>query len=274
MTILKTVAPLLCGTVLSVGMTFAAHAASDRPEFAAGGTLKVCTAGDFPPMQYYANPGDTDLVGFEVDVINAIAKKWDTKAEFVVGDFKGLLPSLDSQRCDLVASGIMITPARLEKYDGVPYFGSKVVLLVPSSDSKSKITDDMSGKRMAIEAGTTYEKTITDLNSKLAAEGKDPIEMQTYPSASGVIEQILVGRAAGTITQDTTAAFRMLQMPDKMKVAYTYEEMETYGIYMRRSADDRRMVKAAIESLQADGEMKQLLAKWKLPETATNVPHD
>ena len=274
MTILKTVAPLLCGTVLSVGMTLAAHAAPERPEFVAGGTLKVCTAGDFPPMQYYSNPGDTDLVGFEVDVVNAIAKKWDAKAEFVVGDFKGLLPSLDSQRCDLVASGIMITPARLEKYDGVPYFGSKVVLLVPNSDTESKITDDMSGKRMAIEAGTTYEKTITDLNSKLAAQGKDPIEMQTYPSASGVIEQILVGRAAGTITQDTTAAFRMLQMPDKMKVAYTYNEMETYGIYMRRSADDRRMVKAAIESLQASGEMKQLLAKWKLPETATDVPHD
>jgi ABC-type amino acid transport substrate-binding protein len=274
MNILKTSTSLLCGTVVSIGMTLVAHAASDRPEFAAGGTLKVCTAGDFPPMQYYPNPGDTDLVGFEIDVINAIAQKWNAKAEFVVGDFKGLLPSLDSQRCDLVASGIMITPERLEKYDGVPYFGSKVVLLVPNSDTESKITDDMSGKRMAIEAGTTYEKTITDLNAKLVASGKEPVEMQTYPSASGVIEQILVGRAAGTITQDTTAAFRMLQMPDKMKVAYTYEEMETYGIYMRRNADDRRLVKEAIESLQASGELKQLLAKWRLPENATDVPHD
>ena len=61
----------------------------------------------------------------------------------------------------------MITPARLEKYDGVPYFGSKVVLLVPATDETSKAPGDMNGKRMAIEAGTTYEKTITDLNSKL-----------------------------------------------------------------------------------------------------------
>ena len=248
--------------------------AAAAPEFATGGTLKVCTAGDFPPMQYYQNPGDTDLVGFEVDVINAIAKQWGAKAEFVVGDFKGLLPSLDSQRCDLVASGIMITPARLDKYDGVPYFGSHVVLLVPSADETSKTADDMSGKVMAIEAGTTYEKTVADLNSRLAAEGKNAIDVQTYPSASGVIEQILVGRAAGTITQDTTAAFRMMQMPDKLKIAYTYDESETYGIYMRRNADDRRLVKEAIEALQASGEMKALLAKWSLPETSTDVAHD
>ncbi len=262
------------GLLALAGFMLATNGAVAAPDFASSGIVKVCTAGDFPPMQYYQNPGDTDLVGFEVDVINAIAKLWGAKAEFVVGDFKGLLPSLDSQRCDLVASGIMITPARLEKYDGVPYFGSHVVLLVPGSDETSTAADDMSGKVMAIEAGTTYEKTVADLNAKLAGEGKSAIDVQTYPSASGVIEQILVGRAAGTITQDTTAAFRMMQMPERLKIAYTYDESETYGIYMRRNADGRRMVKEAIETLQASGEMKTLLKKWSLPETSTDVAHD
>jgi ABC-type amino acid transport substrate-binding protein len=270
----KKAAMLMLAAGITMGISaHASMAAADKPKFAAEGTLKVCTAGDFPPMQYYKNPGDADLIGFEIDVINAIAKRWDAKAEFVVGDFKGLLPSLDSQRCDLVASGIMITPARLEKYDGVPYFGSHVVLLVPGSDADSKAPEDMSGKVMAIEAGTTYEKVIADLNAKLAASGKAPIQVQTYPSASGVIEQILVGRAASTITQDTTAAFRMMQMPDRLKVAYTYADSETYGIYLRKNPADRAMVKDAIEALQKSGEMKALLAKWSLPATSTDVPH-
>jgi ABC-type amino acid transport substrate-binding protein len=268
-------AAILCGTIAAVAAWMPhANAATDKPEFAAGGTLKVCTAGDFPPMQYYKNPGDTDLVGFEIDVVNAIAKRWGAKAEFVVGDFKGLLPSLDSRRCDLVASGIMITPERLGKYDGVPYFGSNVVLLVPASDKETKVPEDMAGKVMAIEAGTTYEKTMAELNSKLAAGGKDAITVQTYPSASGVIEQILVGRAAATITQDTTAAFRMMQMPNKLKIVYTYGDTETYGIYLRKNPNDRRMLKEAIEALQASGEMKALLEKWSLPATATDVPRD
>ncbi|WP_337422896.1 transporter substrate-binding domain-containing protein [Sinorhizobium meliloti] len=149
-----------------------------------------------------------------------------------------------------------------------------MVLLVPSTDVTSKAPEDMDGKVMAIEAGTTYEKMIGDLNAKLASSGKPPIDMQTYPSASGVIEQILVGRAAGTITQDTTAAFRMMQMPDRLKIAYTYDESETYGIYMRKNPTDRAMVKEAIEALQASGEMKALLARWSLPPTSTDVSHD
>ena len=268
-------AAFLCGTIAALAPSLpVAHAAADKPAFASGGSLKICTAGDFPPMQYYRNPGDADLVGFEIDVIDAIAKLWDVKPEFMIGDFKGLLPSLDSGRCDLVASGILITPERLEKYDGVPYFGSNVVLLVPASDETTNSPEALSGQVVAIEAGSAYEKIAADLNEKLSAGGKDAIALQTYPSASGVVEQILVGRAAGTVTQDTTAAFRMMQVPGKLRIAYTFDGRETYGIYMRKSDEDRKNVKDAIEALQASGELKALLAKWSLPTGATDVPHD
>ncbi|WP_318913981.1 transporter substrate-binding domain-containing protein [Shinella zoogloeoides] len=266
---------LLAGTIFAaMSSAGTALSADQKPDFVSGGVLKICTSGEFPPMEYYENPGDKDLVGFEIDVMDAIAKRWGAKAEYVVGDFKGLLPSLDSKRCDLVASGIMITPARLEKYDGIPYFGSHVVLVTAASDAETKVPADVSGKIMAIEAGTTYEKTVADLNAELEAAGKDPIQAQTYPSASGVIEQILVGRATATITQDTTAAYRMLQVPGRLAIPYTYEESENYGIYLRKSDGDRQMLKEAIEALQASGEMKAFLKKWNLPETSTDVSHD
>jgi polar amino acid transport system substrate-binding protein len=266
---------LLAGTMLAALLSAStALSADQKPDFVSGGVLKICTSGEFPPMEYYENPGDKDLVGFEIDVMDAIAKRWGAKAEYVVGDFKGLLPSLDSKRCDLVASGIMITPARLEKYDGIPYFGSHVVLVTAASDTETKVPADVSGKIMAIEAGTTYEKTVADLNAELEAAGKAPIQAQTYPSASGVIEQILVGRATATITQDTTAAYRMLQVPGRLAIPYTYEESENYGIYLRKSEGDRQMLKEAIEALQASGEMKAFLKKWNLPETSTDVSHD
>lgn len=272
---LGTKMPLLAGTMLAALLSAGTTLSADlKPDFVSGGILKICTSGEFPPMEYYKNPGDKDLVGFEIDVMDAIAKRWGAKAEYVVGDFKGLLPSLDSKRCDLVASGIMITPARLEKYDGIPYFGSHVVLVTAASDTETKVPADVSGKIMAIEAGTTYEKTVADLNAELEAAGKEPIQAQTYPSASGVIEQILVGRATATITQDTTAAYRMLQVPGRLAIPYTYEESENYGIYLRKSDGDRQMLKEAIEALQASGEMKAFLKKWNLPETSTDVSHD
>lgn len=266
---------LLAGTMLAALLGASNGLAAERkPDFVSGGVLKICTSGEFPPMEYYENPGDKDLIGFEIDVMDAIAKQWGAKAEYVVGDFKGLLPSLDSKRCDLVASGILITPARLEKYDGIPYFSSHIVMVTAASDTETKVPADVSGKVMAIEAGTSYEKMVADLNAELEAGGKAPIQTQTYPSASGVIEQILVGRATATITQDTTAAYRMLQVPGRLSVPYTYEQSENYGIYLRKSDGDRQMLKEAIEALQASGEMKALLQKWNLPATATDVSHD
>lgn len=266
---------LLAGTMLAVLLGAGnGLAAGQKPDFVSGGVLKVCTSGEFPPMEYYQNPGDKDLVGFEVDVMDAIAKHWGVTAEYVVGDFKGLLPSLDSKRCDLVASGILITPARLEKYDGIPYFSSRIVMVTAASDAETKVPADVSGKVMAIEAGTSYEKMVADLNAELEAAGKAPVEAQTYPSASGVIEQILVGRATATITQDTTAAYRMLQVPGRLSISYTYDQSENYGIYLRKSDGDRQLLKEAIEALQASGEMKALLQKWNLPETATDISHD
>ncbi|WP_245262954.1 transporter substrate-binding domain-containing protein [Mesorhizobium australicum] len=237
------------------------------------GVLNVCTGGDFPPMQYYENPGDEKLVGFEVDVVDAIAKQWGGTTKYVVGDFKGLLPSLGAERCDLVASGIMVTKERLKAYDAVPYFVSNVVMVTAASDAETRSPLDLSGKVLAIEAGTTYEKTAADLNAELAKAGKAPAQIQTYPSASGVIEQILVGRAAATITQDTTAAFRIKQMPGRLQVPYNYGDGETYGIYLRKGGDNREALIKAIETLQASGEMKALLQKWNLPETATDVKH-
>ncbi|WP_258608535.1 transporter substrate-binding domain-containing protein [Mesorhizobium sp. AR10] len=238
------------------------------------GVLNVCTGGDFPPMQYYENPGDEKLVGFEVDVVDAIAKQWNATTKYVVGDFKGLLPSLGAERCDLVASGILVTAERLKAYDAVPYFISNVVMVTAVNDEATKTPQDLSGKVLAIEAGTNYEKTAADLNAELTKAGKAPAEIQTYPSASGVIEQILVGRAAATITQDTTAAFRIQQMPGRLQVPYNYGGGETYGIYLRKGGDDRQQLVKAIEAMQASGEMATLLKKWNLPVTATDVKHD
>ena len=255
-------ATLMCG---------AANADTAKPSFVGDGELSVCTSGGFPPMEFYKNPGDAELVGFEVDVMSALAASWGVPVKFVVGDFKGHLPSLAANRCDVVASGISITKERLQSYDGVPYFATAVVLLVQEQDAQTKTPEDLSGKVAAIEAGTNYEKMMAELNEQLAAAGKAPVTIQTYPSAAAVIEQVLVGRATGTIVQDTAAAYRMMQMPDRMKVVYTYQADDRYGIYLRKNSEDLAAVQDGIRGLQKDGTFKKLLEKWTLPLDATDA---
>lgn len=265
--------PSCVALVLSLSISTATWANQDlvTPSFLSNGTLKVCTAGEFPPMEYYANPGDTEMVGFEVDVVKALASKWQVKPELVVGDFKSLLPSLDSKRCDMVVSGISITPDRLKRYDGVAYFKTSVVMVTSAKTSDIKFPEDLSGKLVAVEAGTTYESIVGELNKTLQQQGKKTVAVQTYPSASAVIQQVLVGRAAATITQDTTAAYRSAQLPGQLSIPYSYDDANYFGMYMRKDAGDLSKVQAAINEMQSNGEFKALLEKWNLPRDSTTL---
>ena len=258
------------GCALSLASTVQTFAA-EKPSFIHDGVLKVCTAGDFPPMGYYENPGDKKMSGYEIDVVDALAKQWGATTEYVVGDFKGLLPSLQADRCGLVASGILILPERLKSYDGISHFKTSVVLVTSASVTDIKSPEDLSGKVVAIEAGTNYEKIAADLNAKFKSEGKPEMTAQSYPGASAVIEQILVGRAAATITQDTTAAYRGKQVPGKLSVPYTYPDAETYGFYIRKSPEDLAALKAGYAEIKKSGEVAKILEKWNLPASAVDI---
>ncbi|OWJ66655.1 ABC transporter substrate-binding protein [Inquilinus limosus] len=256
---------------LSALCSTAAMAGGTVPSFVQNGTLKVCTAGDFPPMEYYEHPGDTQMVGVEIDVVSALARIWNAKPDFVIAPFTGLLSSLEARRCDLVASGISVTPERLKTYDALPYFTTAVVVLTPASDTATARPEDLSGKVIAIEAGTTYEARAADLNSTLRAGAQPEVTVQTYPSAAAVIQQILVGRAAATFTQDTTAIFRRNQMPDALRIAYTYPDHNTYGLYLRRSGDDLQSLRQAFATLRQSGELAAIAARWGIAETALDA---
>nr|WP_313372359.1 ABC transporter substrate-binding protein [Brucella intermedia] len=249
-----------------------AGADTGRPGFLASGkSLTVCNSPGFPPLSYFEQPGDESPVGSDIDLLHALAKEWGVELRLMLGEFAGLLPALESGRCDLVMSGILVTPERQQKFDAVPYMKTSTLLLVAGNNDQIHSLEDMSGKTLAIEAGTILEKAAADANQKLIAEGKPEIHLQTYPKAQDCIEQVLIGRSDATLVQDTEAAFRDKQMPGRLKVVYTVPESRDFGIYLRKSPADVRAVEAALDNLKASGFMKELPSKWHLPADATTL---
>ncbi|MGO8656209.1 ABC transporter substrate-binding protein, partial [Rhizobium ruizarguesonis] len=64
---------------------------------------------------------------------------------------------------------------------------------------------------------------------------------------------ILIGRAAATITQDTTAAYRGAQLPGRITIPYTYPEADSYGLYIRKSPGDIKALRTAYDGLKTSG---------------------
>jgi ABC-type amino acid transport substrate-binding protein len=217
-------------------------------------------------MEFFRNPGDQQPVGFDIDLAGALAKSWGVPLTIQASDFKGLLPGIDAGRCQLAISGMLITPARKERYGAVPYLATHVVLLAARAGAALARPEDLAGKVLAIEGGSNYENVAAKLNEQLKAAGKTPVTVQTYPTPTAITQEVMLGRAAAAMTQDVEAAFRLQQFPDKLRIAYVYPDADVFGIYLRKDDAAIKAVQDAVAALKADGTLATIARSWGIPD--------
>jgi polar amino acid transport system substrate-binding protein len=229
------------------------------------GSFKFCSDPTFPPMEYKTAAGKA--VGFDIDLANAIAKHWKVKAKFVETGFTGLLPGLAAKRCTVVISGIFITPDRVKQFPAVAYMKTHRALVVQAGNPKRiNGPNALSGKTVAVQAGTKYEEYLKALNEEFKSSGRAQFTLQSYPGDTDAVGQLIVGRADAVLTQDTSGAYQKKQNPGKLAIAYLFPETDSFGIYYRKGeARLGTALKAAIKTLRKNGTLRKIATKHQIP---------
>lgn len=156
------------------------------------GTLTIGLMGDYPPYSYRK---DGKLVGFEVEIGQAIAKKAGLKAKFVPTKWDSLVQGLGSQRFDVIINNISITKERKAKYlFASPYIYSKYGIVSRSDDQSLTKLSDVKGKKMIQGTGSDVA-----LLAKKAGGKVSPIGGATW---NVMLEQIKEKRFDGTIESE------------------------------------------------------------------------
>jgi polar amino acid transport system substrate-binding protein len=231
------------------------------------GSFKYCSDPTFPPMESKTTAGKA--VGFDIDLANAIAKRWKVKARFVETGFTGLLPGLAAKRCNVVISGLFVTPDRVKTFPAVAYMKSHRALVVQAGNPKRiNGPNALSGKTVAVQAGTKYEEYLKALNEQFKSAGRAQFTLQSYPGDTDAVGQLIVGRADAVLTQDTSGAYQKKQNPGKLAIAYLFPEADSFGIYYRKGeAKLGTALKAAIKTLKKNGTLRKIAAKHQIPVT-------
>ncbi len=256
----RNVAALVAALSIAAPAAFAA-----APSFVKGGSVTLCTDPTYAPMEFFLHPGDKAPVGFDIDLARALAARWGAKLRVVTMQFSGLLPGLDAKRCDMLLSGMFVTKARTAKFSAAPYLRSSMVLLTKAGTKGIKTPEDLSGKVLSVQAGTIYEKRAHALAAAVKAKGRPAITVQSYPGGADAIQQLMTGRAAAAITQDTEAAYRGVAQPGVFATAYVYPATDQFGVYFAKNAADAKMVDADVAALRKNGTVAKLAAKWHMP---------
>ena len=114
---------------------------------------------EFPPFEYLEND---KVVGVDADIAAEIAKDLGVELEIVDGKFDAVIPSVQSGKASFGAAGMTVTEDRAKKVDfSVKYITSTQYIIVPK-DSDVKTIEDLAGKRIGVQLGTTGDFIITD----------------------------------------------------------------------------------------------------------------
>ncbi|NYD41257.1 ABC transporter substrate-binding protein [Nocardioides panaciterrulae] len=220
------------------------------------GTLTVCSDVPYPPFEDFDKSAPTGFKGFDVDIVSQIAKGLNLKLTIKDSSFDALQSglALNSGQCDLAASAMTITADRKKNLDfSDGYYNSKQSLLVPDGSS-IKTIDDLSGKKVGVQQGTTG-KTYTEDNAPSDAQ------IVTFPSDAEMYQAIKAGQV-DALLQDLPVNLNH-QQAGGYQIVQTYDTNEQYGLAMKKGnthlVDD---VDKQLQKMHDDGTYDTLYNKY------------
>jgi len=229
------------------------------------GKLVWCSDITYPPEEFYGPDGTTPM-GSDIDIANEIGKRFGVPSEIDNTSFDGIIPALNAKKCDLIISGMNVTPDREKAVDFVPYLKVGQGLLVPAGNPKNiKTLDDLSGKGVAVELGTTNKEALDAENVKLQAAGKPPVDILTFAKDTDAFQQLKLGRVDAYSGDSPVCAYYQDQNKGKFEIGGTPINPIPIGIAVRKDDPElKAAVAAAVDAMYADGTMKSITDKWDL----------
>jgi len=246
-----------------------AHAACEPDKVAAkypataGKTLKVGLDPTLPPVMYRDPKDPAKIVGQDPDMVDAAMKCVGLKYELVALDFGTLVPTLQADQIQLIWSNIYYTPERAKVADFVTYATTGTAGIVRKGNPKQiRSVADTCGKRAAPILGTVEEKAFRDQSEKCRAAGKPQVEITTYPNAPATTRAILNDRADLSMYDLVLVDEVVRQNRDTLERAFAFNTGIKIGVAVKKGKEELvRVVKEALEALQANGTQKALLQK-------------
>lgn len=213
------------------------------------GTLTVGSDIPYPPFEQGDPP---DYEGFDIDLINAIADKMGLETSIQDKPFNLLLSGGGGQ-IDMAIAATTITAERAKKVDFTdPYYNASQGLLVPSG-SDIKTVDDLAGKIVGAQDGTTGETYAND--------NTDAAEVRPFPQTDDAYNALKTGQV-DAVLNDLTAVQAAAKQLGGLEVVQDFPTDEQYGMYAQKGSPIIAALNDALQQVKDDGTLTDLYQQY------------
>ncbi len=228
---------------------------------AAQDVLRIGVEGAYPPFSSTASDGA--LVGFDIDIAEALCAEMKRECELVQQEWDGMIPALKAQKFDAIVASMSITEERKRQIDfSDKYYQTPARVVAPKDADFEDTAEGMAGKRIGVQRGATHqcyaEKTFPDS------------EIVLYGSQEEVFRDLALGRVDAQLSDSLIALEGFLNADEGANYAFLggdHIDVECYGegvgIAVRKNEEELRdEISAAIAAIRENGTYAEINDKY------------
>lgn len=232
--------------------------------------LLVATNAEFEPFESLDEDGN--CVGFDIDLMKAIAEKMGCEVKFENMEFDGVVAAVANETCDVSISGLTINAKRSKSVDfsDAYYSGAAQILIVAADDTyytgttKEELDQQLIGQKIGVCSGFTGQ-SYAEGDEEWGFEGIKDAKVNIYDNVSLAIADLKSGTINAIIMDDSVAKEAAQNNSDVAKIIDVALTVEEYGIAVKKGNTELKdKINAALKELNDDGTVDKLLEKYDL----------
>jgi polar amino acid transport system substrate-binding protein len=251
-----------------------ALAAKVPADIKSDGKILIGTDSSYAPNEFLDTDGKT-VIGFDVDLFNAIAAKLGLKTQWESAVFDAIIPGIQSGKYEMGVSSFTINDERKKQVNMVSYFNAGTQWATKKGNPLGVQPDNACGKKVAVQTNTVQD--TDDVSSKrqqaCKSAGKPAITIDRYQRQDQATAAVVSGKDDAMLADSPVVAYAVKKTNGQLELLGDIYDAAPYGFVIKKDqADFAQAVADAVKALISDGTYRTILTKWGVEAGAMDNP--
>ena len=234
------------------------------------GKINIGTDSTYAPSEFLDTDGKT-VIGFDVDLFNAVAGKLGLKTTWQSAKFDDIIPGVTSGKYNIGVSSFTINADRMKQVTMVSYFNAGTQWAAKKGATIDP--DNACGRKVAVQTATVQVDDLTARSKKCTDSGKPAITADQYQAQSDATSAVVSGKDEAMLADSPVCAYAVKQTNGQLALLGQIYDSAPYGYVLPKDqADFGDAIASAVKALIADGSYQKILDKWGVTAGAITSP--
>jgi polar amino acid transport system substrate-binding protein len=237
------------------------------------GKVLIGTDASYAPNEFLDADGKT-VVGWDVELFNAVAAKLGLKTEWQSATFDAIIPGVQSAKYEMGISSFTINDERKQQVNMVSYFSAGTQWGTKKGNPTGIQPDNACGKKVAVQTNTVQDtEDLPKRDEACTGAGNPAITVDRYQRQDQATAAVVSGKDDAMLADSPVLAYAVKQTNGQLELLGDIYDAAPYGYVIEKDQTEfAQAVADAVAALISDGTYKTVLEKWGVEAGAITDP--